>query len=71
MKNENAHWIAVYDTSSSAQNNLNYIINDNNEVTNLNLGLSQAIDLNGNVDLFEVANNTVHDNNIGIVLIEM
>ncbi|PER50498.1 DUF5123 domain-containing protein [Bacillus thuringiensis] len=66
----NAHGIAVYGTSSSAQNNLNHIVIDNNEVTNLKLGLSEAIAVNGNVDSFEVTNNKVHDNNnIGIVLI--
>lgn len=38
-------------------------------VANLKLGLSEAIAVNGNVDSFEVTNNKVHDNNIGIVLI--
>ncbi|MGF2716961.1 DUF5123 domain-containing protein, partial [Bacillus cereus] len=58
-----------------AQNNLNHIVIDNNEVANLKLGLSEAIAVNGNVDSFEVTNNKVHDNkvhdnnNIGIVLI--
>lgn len=42
---------------------------ENNEVTNLKLRLSEAIAVNGNVDSFEVTNNKVHDNNIGIVLI--
>lgn len=70
VKNGNAHGIAVYGTSSSAQNDLNHIVIDNNEVANLKLGLSEAIAVNGNVDSFEVANNKVHDNNnIGIVLI--
>ncbi|MEK5115155.1 right-handed parallel beta-helix repeat-containing protein [Bacillus sp. FSL R5-0677] len=70
VKDGNAHVIAVYGTSSSAQNNLNHIVIDNNEVTNLKLGLSEAIAVNGNVDSFEVTNNKVHDNNnIGIVLI--
>lgn len=70
VKDGNAHGIAVYGTSSSAQNNLNHIVIDNNEVTNLKLGLSEAIAVNGNVDSFEVTNNKVHDNNnIGIVLI--
>ncbi|MEN8646167.1 right-handed parallel beta-helix repeat-containing protein [Bacillus cereus group sp. BceL062] len=67
--NGNAHGIAVYRTSSYAQNNLNHIVLDNNEVANLKLGLSEAIAVNGNVDSFEVTNNKVHDNNIGIVLI--
>ncbi|MGW8754810.1 right-handed parallel beta-helix repeat-containing protein [Bacillus wiedmannii] len=70
VKDGNAHGIAVYDTSSSSQNNLNHIVIDNNEVANLKLGLSEAIAVNGNVDSFEVTNNKVHDNNnIGIVLI--
>ncbi|HDR8183723.1 TPA: right-handed parallel beta-helix repeat-containing protein [Bacillus thuringiensis] len=70
VKDGNAHGIAVYGTSSSSQNNLNHIVIDNNEVTNLKLGLSEAITVNGNVDSFEVTNNKVHDNNnIGIVLI--
>ncbi|MBF7155078.1 DUF1565 domain-containing protein [Bacillus albus] len=71
VKNGNAHGIAVYDTSSSAQNNLSHIVIDNNEVTNLKLGLSEAIAVNGNVHSFEVANNKVNDNNIGIVLITL
>lgn len=33
----------------------------------MKLGLSEAIAVNGNVDTFEVTNNKVHDNNIGIV----
>ncbi|PEK86251.1 DUF5123 domain-containing protein [Bacillus mycoides] len=70
VKDGNAHGIAVYGTSSHAQNNLNHIVIDNNEVTNLKLRLSEAIAVNGNVDSFEVTNNKVHDNNnIGIVLI--
>ena len=74
VKNGNAHGIAVYGTSSSAQNNLNHIVIDNNEVANLKLGLSEAIAVNGNIDSFKVTNNKVHDNNnnnniIGIVLI--
>lgn len=57
-------------SSSHAQNNLNHLVIDNNEVTNLKLGLSEAIAVNGNLDSFEVTNNKVHDNNnIGIVLI--
>lgn len=70
VKNGNAHGIAVYGTSSSAQNNLNHIVIDNNEVANLKLGLSEAIAVNGNVDSFEVTNNKVYDNNISIFLIE-
>lgn len=70
VKDGNANSIAVYDTSSSVQNNLNHLVIDNNEVTNLKLGLSEAIAVNGNIDSFEVTNNKVHDNNnIGIVLI--
>ncbi|MEC1984483.1 hypothetical protein P9F15_29695, partial [Bacillus cereus] len=54
VKNGNAHGIAVYATSSSAKNNLNHIVIDNNEVANLKLGLSEAIAMNGNIDSFEV-----------------
>ncbi len=72
VKNGNAHGIAVYGTSSSAQNNLNHIVIDNNEVTNLKLEVSEAIAVNGNLDSFEVTNNKVHDNNnIRIVLITL
>ncbi|PFF20159.1 hypothetical protein CN324_14000 [Bacillus anthracis] len=70
VKNGNAHGIAVYGTSSSAHNNLNHIVIDNNEVANLKLGLSEAIAVNGNVDSFEVTNNKVYDNNISIFLIK-
>lgn len=35
----------------------------------MKLGLSEAIAVNRNVNFFEVTNNKVHDNNIGIVLI--
>ncbi|MCS3600039.1 hypothetical protein M2370_005251 [Bacillus sp. JUb91] len=70
VKNGNTHGIAVYGTSSHAQNTLNHIVIDNNEVANLKLGLSEAIAVNGNLDSFEVTNNKTHDNNnIGIVLI--
>lgn len=64
----NAHGIAVYGTSgTSAYGN---IVIDGCTVANCALGSSEAVALNGNVDGFQVTNNTVHDNNnIGIVLI--
>lgn len=71
VKDKNAHGIAAYGTLSSTQNNLNHIVINNNEVTNLKLGLSESLAVNGDVDSFKVNNNTVHNHNIGIVLIEI
>lgn len=63
----NAHGIAAYGTSSTA---IDGLLLDGNEVSNLRLGASEAIALNGNVTNFTVINNTVHDcNNIGIDVI--
>lgn len=63
----NAHGIAVYGTSSTA---IDGLLLDGNEVSNLRLGASEAIALNGNVTNFTVINNKVHDcNNIGIDVI--
>ena len=60
----NAHGIAVYGTSGTA---ITGLVVDGNELSNLRLGASEALAINGNVDGFKVTNNKVHDcNNIGI-----
>ena len=60
----NAHGIACYGTSTSSQNNL-WI--EDNIVANCILGTSEALVLNGNVEIFTVKDNLVHDHdNIGI-----
>jgi len=60
-----AHGIAVYGRNSSAS--IHDIVLDGNEVYNCQLGWSESIVLNGNVEFFTVSNNVVHDNdNIGI-----
>ncbi|PGU99188.1 hypothetical protein COD69_13190 [Bacillus thuringiensis] len=64
VKGGNAHSIAVYGTSSSAQNNLNPIVIDNNELANLKLEVNEVIAVNGNIDSFQVTNNKVYDKNI-------
>ena len=59
-----AHGIAVYGTSSNPINN---IIIDGNELHNLKLGSSEGLVLNGNVTVFTVSNNIIHDcDNIAI-----
>ena len=63
----NAHAISFYGTASQPLNNL-FI--DSNEVMQNRLGQSEALVLNGNVELFQISNNKVHDNdNIGIDII--
>jgi len=60
-----AHGIAVYGTS--AIDSINNIIIDGNELNDLTLGSSEGLVLNGNVAVFTVSHNIVHDcNNIGI-----
>lgn len=62
---QDAHGIAVYGTSAAAS--INHVIIDGNEIYNCELGTSEGLVLNGNVEFFEVTNNNVHDvNNIGI-----
>jgi hypothetical protein len=56
-----AHGIAFYGTSSPAS--LNNIIIDGNTLTNLKLGSSEALVVNGNVDTFQITNNLLHNNN--------
>ncbi len=63
-----AHGIAVY--GRSATSSFHDILIDGNEVYNGKFGWSESLVLNGNVELFTVSNNVVHDNdNIGIDLI--
>ncbi|MCB1063218.1 MAG: choice-of-anchor D domain-containing protein [Verrucomicrobiae bacterium] len=62
--NGNAHGIAAYGWSTTPISNLRI---EGNELYDLVLGASEAMVLNGNVNGFEVLENTVHDcNNIGI-----
>lgn len=57
-----AHGIAVYGTARAPSEN---IVVRGNELSNLILGYSEALVINGNVRRFEVTNNIVHDvNNI-------
>jgi hypothetical protein len=59
--------IAVYGSATTPISNL---IVDGNEVDHLVLGFSESLTINGNVQNWQVTNNTVHDNNnIGIVAI--
>jgi hypothetical protein len=59
-----AHGIAVYGDSAAATSGL---IIDGNELSDLKLGSSEALVVNGNVDGFTISNNLVHDtNNIAI-----
>jgi parallel beta helix pectate lyase-like protein len=62
--NGNAHGIAFYGSAATPMTN---IVVEGNEIRNCRLGQSEALVLNGNIDGFIVARNTVHDNdNIGI-----
>ncbi len=62
--NGNAHGIAFYGNAATPMTN---IAVEGNEIRNCRLGQSEALVLNGNIDGFIVARNTVHDNdNIGI-----
>jgi hypothetical protein len=63
-----AHGIVVYGTA--APESIHDIVIEGNRLSNLRLGSSEAIALNGNVEHFGVFDNEVHDsNNIGIVAI--
>ena len=63
-----AHGIAVYGTSSTQP--ISGLVIEDNELSDLDLGSSEALVLNGNVKDFLVAGNRVHDtNNIGIDVI--
>ena len=61
----NAFGIMVYGTK--APESINNLIIDGNEVAYLKTGSSESVSLNGNVEIFQVTNNKIHDNNnIGI-----
>ncbi|MGH2539039.1 MAG: NPCBM/NEW2 domain-containing protein [Actinomycetota bacterium] len=63
-----AHGIAVYGTDASSP--IADVVLDGNEVFDLNLGSSESVVVNGNVQGFEITGNEVHDNdNIGIDVI--
>lgn len=60
-----AHGIAVYGTNPARS--ISGLIIDGNELSELELGSSESMVVNGNVDGFSITNNLVHDNNnIGI-----
>lgn len=59
--NAGAHGLAVYGTHSI--NPISEILIDGNEIYNCELGWSESLVLNGNVEKFIVSNNIVHDNN--------
>ena len=64
----NAHGIAVYARNGSKS--IKNLTISGNTVRNCKLGWSESMVLNGNVELFTVSDNTIHDNdNIGIDLI--
>lgn len=59
--------ISIYGTSNTP---LSHVVIDSNVIYDCEPGHSEALTLNGNVDTFQVTNNTVHDvNNIGIDMI--
>jgi len=61
----NALGIAVYGNSTSGP--ITNLVIDGNEVRNTQTGSSETVTVNGNVDGFQVTNNSVHNtNNIGI-----
>lgn len=63
-----AHGIAVYGTSAAAS--LNNISIENNRLHDLILGSSEGVVLNGNVELFTIANNVIYDcDNIAVDII--
>jgi len=64
MRGDHAMGITVYGTAATSIANL---IIDGNEIYDCEPAQSEALTLNGNVELFEVTNNIVRDvNNIGI-----
>lgn len=64
----NAHGIAVYATDGASS--INNLTVSGNTVRDCKLGWSESMVLNGNVEIFTVSGNAVHDNdNIGIDLI--
>lgn len=64
-KQRNALGVAVYGTNKSKP--LDNVTIDGNELSNLVLGYSESLSVNGNVQNWFVTNNVIHDtNNIGI-----
>jgi hypothetical protein len=65
LSGADAHGLVVY--GSDENHPIQHLIIDGNELTNLKLGSSEALVLNGNVEFFTVTNNLVHDtDNIGM-----
>ena len=57
--------IAVY--GSKAPASINWLTIDGNELDHLTLGFSESLSISGNVELWQVTNNKIHDNNnIGV-----
>ncbi|MCM3783740.1 right-handed parallel beta-helix repeat-containing protein [Neobacillus mesonae] len=70
LSGRDAHGIAVYGTSDRAEESIQNLTIDGNELYDLVLGSSESLAVNGNVDTFAITNNTIHDSdNIGIDLI--
>lgn len=64
IRGSDAMGITVYGTEATS---ISHLIIDGNEIRDSEPARSEALTLNGNVELFEVTNNYVHDvNNIGI-----
>jgi hypothetical protein len=64
-RNGDALGIAVYGTTAQAP--ISDLVIDGNELEQLTLGFSESLSLSGNVTLWQVTNNLIHDNNnIGI-----
>jgi len=58
--------LGIY-VAGTAKPSINWLTIDGNELCNLILGFSESLSLSGNVELWQVTNNVVHDNNnIGI-----
>jgi len=53
--------------SGEAEASINWLTIDGNQLDHLTLGFSESLSLTGNVEKWQVANNTIHDNNnIGV-----
>jgi len=65
--NTNAQPLIVFGSSTTPSTNIKI---NNNEIYDSRVGYSEALAINGNIDTFEIINNSVHDiTNIGIVMI--
>jgi hypothetical protein len=63
--NGDALGLAVY--GSKAPASINWLTIDGNELDDLVTGYSESLSLSGNVEMWEIANNLIHDNNnIGV-----